>query len=84
MDKELLEESRLFIKEVNALLLHIGIYVVTNMVLVVFLLNDFDNMWWVLFPMVLWSILLIYHAALVSKEKKTTVIKLLSGLIMPT
>lgn len=81
MNKELVEDTQRFLRDLNGLLIHIGIYLIANITLVIFIFSDFGKFWWVLFPVTFWSLLLIYHALQMAEKKKTTVIKLLSGVI---
>ena len=81
MNKELVEDTQRFLRDLNGLLIHIGIYLVGNITLTLFIFSDFSKYWWLLFPVIVWSLLLIYHALQMAEKKKTTVVKLLSALV---
>jgi len=77
LKKELIEDTQRFLRDLNALLIHIGVYLVFNISGTIFVFTDFNKFWWILFFMVFWSLLLIYHALQMAEKKKTTLRKLL-------
>jgi hypothetical protein len=80
LNKELIEDTQRFLRDLNALLIHIAVYLVFNISGTVFMFTDFSKYWWILFFMVFWSLLLIYHALQMAEKKNTTLRKLLLSL----
>ena len=77
MNKELVQDTQRFLRDLNALLIHIAVYLIVNISMVLFIFSDFNKYWWVLLPVIFWSLILIYHATQMAEKKKTTVKKLI-------
>jgi hypothetical protein len=58
---EFLNKSRKLLRELNWYLLHIGVYLILNMSLVVYIYTNAAKRWPLLFIVVSWALLLIYH-----------------------
>ncbi len=69
MNKKLTEETRRFLKKLDRFLIHLSIYLVVNMALAIYTFTDFTTNWWILFPMICWALLLLYHAMEMKDQK---------------
>lgn len=58
---EFLNKSRKLLRELNWYLFHVGVYLVLNMSLVVYIYSNAAKRWPLLFIVLSWALLLIYH-----------------------
>ena len=68
-NKELYKSTRKLVNQLNYFLIHIAIYFVVNIVLVLFIFSNFNVLWWIWFPIILWAILLVYHGMVIYRGK---------------
>lgn len=67
-DKDLYQKTQKLIKQLHYFVIHVVVYFVVNIVLVLVSLRNFNSLWWMLFPILLWAIILIYHGLLIYRE----------------
>lgn len=60
-DYEFLNKSRKLLRELNWYLFHVGIYLILNMLLVVYIYSNAAKRWPLLIIVLSWALLLIYH-----------------------
>ena len=61
MRPEVLAQTKKLIKQMNMLLVHLGIYMLFNLLLIVYVFNDISHRWGFLFVVVFWALAVIYH-----------------------
>jgi hypothetical protein len=61
MRPEILDQTRKLIKEMNMLMVHLGIYMLVNLLLLVFVFNNITERWGLLFIVLIWALGVIYH-----------------------
>ncbi len=64
-NKELYESTKKLVNQLTYFIVHIVTYFVVNIVLVLLIFSNFNVLWWILFPIILWAILLVYHGIVI-------------------
>jgi hypothetical protein len=61
MRPELLSQTKNLLRALDHLLLHVFIYMVINLGLIIYVFRNVSARWWLLFIVVFWACILIYH-----------------------
>ncbi|MCH7974214.1 MAG: 2TM domain-containing protein [Bacteroidetes bacterium] len=68
-NKKLYQSTRRLVNKLNYFLVHIVTYLIVNIALILLIFSNFNVLWWVLIPITLWSISLVYHGIVIYKAR---------------
>lgn len=62
MDKESFKKTQVLLKQLNYFILHVIIYMLSNIALVIMAFSDLGERWWIFLIVGVWAFAVIYHA----------------------
>ena len=82
-DPESYRTTKRLLRDLNLFMVHVLLYFAANILLILYAFRNIGENWWMMFPVILWSVFLIYHGIYIYTNRKNDKVRSFLSFLLP-